>query len=222
MNMSFFITFLSIKYLKLLPALTSTCKKVDVDILWVHTVNFYLIIKAYPAIKNPGPNFKNELTVYYQNVQGLIPFGQLGKEHPVFNDAKLIELHHYVESRVPDIVVLNETWLKESINSSKILPSKLYTIFRRDRCPDSHPIDMDNPKKFRRNVGGVLIAINNTLKATSKVIPLKCMAEILGIEIQLEDKTKVIIATCYLVGTLGAQNQEEIIKGFRTLTRKKM
>ena len=84
MNMSFFITFLSIKYLKLLPTLTSTCKKVDVDILWVHTVNFYLIIKAYPRIKNPGPNFKNELTVYYQNVQGLIPFGQLGKEHPVF------------------------------------------------------------------------------------------------------------------------------------------
>ena len=139
MNMSFFITFLSITYLKLLPVLTSTCKKVDLDILWVHTVNFYLIIKAYPAIKNPGPNFKNELTVYYQNIQGLIPFGQLGKEHPVFNNAKLIELHHYVESRVPDIVVLNETWLKESINSSEILLSKLNTIFRRDRCPDSHP-----------------------------------------------------------------------------------
>ena len=52
------------------------------------------IIKIYPPIKNPGPNsnsnFKNELTVYYQNVQALIPFGQLGKEHPVFNDAKLM------------------------------------------------------------------------------------------------------------------------------------
>ena len=116
----------------------------------------------------------------------------MGKEHPVFNDAKLIELHHYVESRVPDIVivVLNETWLKESINNSEILPSNLYTIFRRDRCPDSHPIDKDNPKKFRRNGGGVLIAINNTLKANSKVIPLKCMAKILGIQIQLENKQK--------------------------------
>ena len=161
------------------------------------------------------------MTVYYQNVQGLIPFGQLGKEHPVFNDAKLIELHHYVESRFPDIVVLNETWLKESINNSEILPSNLYIIFRRDRCPDSHPIDKDNPKKFRRNGGGVLIAINNTLTATSIIIPLKCMAEILGIEIQLEDKTKVIIATCYRVGTLGLQNAEEILKGVRTLTRKK-
>ena len=213
--------FLSIKYLKLPPTLTSICKKFDVDILWVHSVNFYLIIKIYPPIKNPGPNFKNELSFYYQNVQGLIPFGQLGKEHPVFNDAKLIELHHYVESRVPDIVVLNETWLKESINNSGILPSNLYTIFRRDRCPDSHPIDKHNPLKFRRNGGGVLIAINNTLTATSKIIPLKCMAEILGIEIVLENKTKVIIATCYRVGTLGLQNAEEILKGIRTLTRKK-
>ena len=145
----------------------------------------------------------------------------MGKEHTVFNDAKLIELHHYVESRVPDIIVLNETWLKESINNSEILPSNLYTIFRLDRCPDSHPIDKDNPKKYRRNGGGVLIAINNTLTATSKIIPLKCMAEILGIEIVLENKTKVIIATCYRVGTLGLQNVEEILKGVRTLTRKK-
>ena len=38
--------------------------------------------------------FKNELSIYYQNVQGLIPFGQLGKGDPIFNDAKLIELHH--------------------------------------------------------------------------------------------------------------------------------
>ena len=69
--------------------------------------------------------------------------------------------------------------------------------------------------------GGVLIVINNTLTATSKIIPLKCMAEILGIEIVLENKTKVIIATCYRVGTLGLQNAEEILKGVRTLTRKK-
>ena len=118
--------------------------------------------------------------------------------------------------------MLNETWLKESINNSEILPSNLYTIFRCDHCPDSHPTDKDNRKKFRRNGGGVLIAINDTLKATSKVILLKCIAEILGIEIQLENKTKVIIATCYHVGTLGLQNAEEILKGVRTLTRKKM
>ena len=47
------------------------------------------------------------------------------------------------------------------------------------------------------------------------------MAEILGVEIVLENKTKVIIATCYRVGTLGLQNAEEILKGVRTPTRKK-
>ena len=48
------------------------------------------------------------------------------------------------------------------------------------------------------------------------------MAEILGIEIVLENKTKVII-TCYCVGILGLQNAEEILKGVRTwtLTNKK-
>ena len=108
-------------------------------------------------ISNPGPIFKNELSIYYQNVQGLIPFGQLGKGHPIFNDAKLIELHHFLESYVPDIVILNETWLKESINDNEIFPSNLNTVFRRDRSPESHPADEDNPKKFRRNGGGVLI-----------------------------------------------------------------
>ena len=222
MNMPLIIIkFLRIEYLKLLPTLTSLCNEFDVNIPWVHTVNFCLIIKICPPFKNPGPNFKNELTFYYQNVQGLIPFGQLAKEHPVFNDAKLIQLHHYVESRTPDIVVLNETWLKKSINDSEILPSNLYTIFRRDRCSESHSIDKDNPKKFRRNGGGVLIAISNALAATSKIIPLKCRAEILGIEILLENKTKFIIATCYRVGTLGMDNAEEILRGVRTLTRKK-
>ena len=96
-------------------------------------------------------------------MQGLIPFSHVGKSHPIFNDAKLIELHHYVESHIPDIVILNETWLKESINDNKILPSNLYTIFRRDRSLESHPTDIDNPKKFRRNGGGVLIAINIAL-----------------------------------------------------------
>ena len=172
-------------------------------------------------MSNPGPIFKNELSIYYQNVQGLIPFGQLGRGRPIFNDAKLIELHHYLESYVPDIVILNETWLKESINDNEILPSNLYTVFKRDRSPESHPADEDNPKKFRRNGGGVLIAISNSLAASFKIIPLKCMAEMLAVEIVFENKTKIIISTCYRVGTLGLSNAEEILKGVSTLTRKK-
>ena len=110
---------------------------------------------------NPGPTTINGISVYYQNIQSLIPFGHLGSKHPIFNDAKLIELHHYVETYFPDVVILNETWLKETILDGEILPPDMYTIFRRDRCPETHPIDISNSKKFRRNGGGVLIAIRN-------------------------------------------------------------
>ena len=110
---------------------------------------------------------------------------------------------------------------KESINDNEILPSNLYTIFRRDRSLESHPTDKDNPKKIRRNGGGVLIAINNNLAASFKIIPLKCKAEILAVEIMLENNTTIIISTCYRVDTLGLNNAEEILKAVSTLMRKK-
>ena len=148
---------------------------------------------------NPGPTTINGISIYYQNIQGLIPFGHLGNKHPIFNDAKLIELHHYVETYFPDVVTLNETWLKETILDSEILHPDMYTIFRRDRCPETHPIDISNSKKFCRNGGGVLIAVRNQLSIKINVIPLKHEAEILAIEVTLENKTKIIIATCYRV-----------------------
>ena len=170
---------------------------------------------------NPGPTTINGISIYYQNIQGLIPFGHLGSKHPIFNDTKLIELHHYVETYFHDVVILNETWLKETILDSEILPPNMYTIFRRDRCPETHPIDISNSKKLCRNGGGVLIAVTNQLSININVIPLKHEAEILAIEITLENKTKITIATCYRVGTLGMHNADEILKALRMLTRKK-
>ena len=172
---------------------------------------------------NPGPTTINGISIYYQNIQGLIPSGHLGNKHPIFNDTKLIELHHYVETYFPDVVILNKTWLKETILllDSEILPPDMYTIFRRDRCPETHPIDVSNSKKFRRNGGGVLIAVRDQLSIKINVIPLKHEAEILAIEVTLENKTKIIIATCYRVGTLGMHNADEILKALRMLTRKK-
>ena len=159
---------------------------------------------------NPGPTTinGNGISIYYQNIQGLIPFGHLGNKHPIFNDAKLIELHHYVETYFPDVVILTETWLKGTILDSEILPPDMYTIFRRE----THPIDISNSKKFHRNGGGVLIAGRNQLSIKINVIPLKHEAEILAIEVTLENKTKIIIATCYRVGTLGMHNADEILK----------
>ena len=47
------------------------------------------------------------------------------------------------------------------------------------------------------------------------------MAEMLAVEIVFENKTKIIISTCYRVGTLGLNNAEEILKGVSTLMLKK-
>ena len=92
--------------------------------------------------------------------------------------------------------------------------------FRLDRCPDTHPIDKFNPKKFRKNGGGILIAVHSQLSVTSRIIPLKYMAEMLAIELIFENNTKIIIATCYRVGTLGLENADEILKALKVLTRK--
>ena len=78
-------------------------------------MNTRLIIECWPSIKNPGPHNKKDLSVIYQNAQGLIPFSHLGNEHPILNDAKILELNHYMQNFTPDVVILNETWLKPSI-----------------------------------------------------------------------------------------------------------
>ena len=81
---------------------------------------------------------------------------------------------------------------------------------RRDRTEDSHPPDPSDPQKFRRNGGGVLIAISCSMKVSSKNIDLKCKAEMFAVEIILNDGSKIVISTCYRVGTLGTFNYYEI------------
>ena len=112
-------------------------------------------------------------------------------------------------------------WLKPSIDSSEIFPSHLYHTFRSDRSHDTHPRDCNNPKKFRENGGGVLISINSNLSLMVNKIDVKCKAELIAVELVLEDKSKIIIVTCYTVGTLGIDKANEILSAIRTLVRKK-
>ena len=135
---------------------------------------------------------------------------------------KIFELNAYINKHNPDIIILNETWLKPSILDSEIFPPDKYEIHRLDRSEITHPIDPLNSKKFRRNGGGVLIAINVSLSVESKTIPTNCSAELLAIELTLPNKTKVILTTCYRVGTLGISNCSEILKALGKLSRKKM
>ena len=73
-------------------------------------------------------------------------------------------------------------------------------------------------KKYKRNGGGVLIAIKS---ASSNIINIKYKAEFFAVELTLDDKSKVIIATCYRVGTLGIENYRNISDILKFLLRKK-
>ena len=187
--------------------------------LWYFLLNFLLITIVNPSLLHPGPS---SLSVYYQNVQGLIPFSALSATHPRLNMNKVTELQAYLNINKPDIVVLNETWLKKSILDNEILPSNQYHVFRLDRSCKSHPPDPSDPKKFRKNGGGVLIGVRVDLNVISKKIVLSnCPAEMLAVQLTLENGMKCVISTCYRVGTLGMPNHDSVIRSLRSILCKK-
>ena len=79
-------------------------------------------------------------------------------------------MHKCIHESEPDIIILNETWLKPSILNSEIIPNNMYKVFRCNRSNYTHPIDTSNPNKFRRNGGGILIAIKSSLLLTTNKI----------------------------------------------------
>ena len=179
-------------YQELLLYTTSSC------LLWLSLLHFIFLFICNPTICNPGsissPQVKtsSDLSIFYQNVQGLIPFSNLAQDHPKLDNNKIFELNAYINIHNPDVIILNETWLKPSILDSEIFPPDKYEIHRLDRSEKTHPINPLNRKKYRRNGGGVLIAINVSLSVESKTIPTNCSAELLAIELTLPNKTKII------------------------------
>ena len=177
--------------------------------LYITSINIILIIISNCSLLNPGPTDNsntgddNTIKVFYQNVHGLITFGSLGDKDPVLNITKILELQSYVHYHQPDIVVLNETWLKSCINDSEIFHNNGYKVFRRDRNPDSHPPDPRNSNKS--NGGGILIAVSNSFHMNPKVMKSDSKAEILSITLQLKNNKNICITTCYRVGTLDEQ-----------------
>ena len=140
---------------------------------------------------------------------------------PNFDVTKIAELQCSIKLNKPNVVILNETWLKSTILDTEIFSSLAYKVFHLDRSKYTHPPDPLNHKKFRQYGGGVLIAIKNELVIQSKHIQLKSKAEFLAVELKLNDNSKIIIATCYRVGTLGNSNLNEISKRIKTLVRKR-
>ena len=191
--------------------------------LWILVLNFLLIAMCNPNMKNPGPSPQalQHFSVFYCNVQGLIPFGELGSENPMLNISKVHELNQLIFDQKPDIVIYNETWLKGSIHDSEVIPTDTYKVFRLDRSCYTHPPDPNNSRKFRTNGGGVLIAIRHSLDIESKEIPVKCEAEILSVELTDKNGKKSIISSFYRVGTLGADNHSSVSQHLHTIRRRR-
>ena len=186
--------------------------------MWIFAMNLLLIIIANPSLLNPGPNMIN---VVYQNVQGLIPFSHLDSNHPMLDRNKISELQAFAIKSKPDIFILNETWLKKSIHSNEIFPDSQYEIFRNDRSKKTHPPDPNNPNKFRRNGGGVLLAIRSDLNATTKRLSVSLGLEMLAIKITFPNNESIIVCSCYRVGTLGLTHHDTFISYIRSLVSKR-
>ena len=181
-------------------------------ILAILLLNFLLIGICNPSMLNPGPE---KLKVSYQNVQGLIPVSQLGESHPKLNTTKIFELNAFLHDSKPDVLMLNETWLKKSIKDHEVIENQNYNIFRSDRSQITHPSDPNNPQKYKKSGGGVLIAVKSNIEASVKRVSMRKGAEIVSIELKF-GSNKLILCTVYRVGTLQEQNHDSIMNSFKS------
>ena len=196
------------------PSNCSRSRKItNMLILLLLTINFLLIAIVNPSLLNPGPH---NLSVYYQNVQGLIPFSNLNCPDPKLDRTKIFELNTYINNNKPDIIMLNETWLKQYVNNNEVIEDPNYKIFRNDRSSLSHPADPNNASKFKANGGGVLVAVRTDINSVSRRVSLSNGAEIIATEITVNGN-KLIFCTCYRVGTLGTENHSAIADSLRSL-----
>ena len=187
-------------------------------LLWIYSLNAFLVIVVNPSLLNPGPKY---LKVAYQNVQGLIPFSHLSSSNPLLDRNKVSELQAFAIQTKPDVIVLNETWLKKSISNNEILPDSQYEVFRNDRTRRTHPQDPDNPNKFREHGGGVLLAVRSDLDVITKRLSVSLGLEMLAIKITFPNKESIVICTCYRVGTLGQPHHDTLVGYLRSITSKR-
>ena len=129
--------------------------------------------------------------------------------------------HSFLYEHKPDVIVINETWLKPSILDSEVLP-EIYKLWREDRSEKTHPWDPSQPKKFRKGGGGVLIACRRDIDVEcTKVGFIKVQAEILSVNMKLASGKRLNISTFYRVGNLGNENFDEVQKFLTALASKK-
>ena len=182
-------------------------------ILGLFVLNFLLIGIVNPSLLNPGPS---NLKIYYQNVQGLIPFYELDKQQPKLDETKVYEINSYINQNKPHVIMFNETWLKKSVGDREVIEDPVYKVYRLDRSKVSHPPDPDNPNKYRKYGGGVLIAFRTDIKDIEyKRLTARKGAELVAFELTLNGK-KFVFCTVYRVNNLGKINHESIMNTIKT------
>ena len=136
------------------------------------------------------------------------------------DSGKLLELQSKIYKDKPDVIILTETWLSKEHLDNEILPDNIYKVYRKDRSKRSHPPDPNNPNKYRRKGGGVLIAVKTNIDVEHDKVDVSSRAEMISVSLKTNN-TNYCITACYRVGTLGNENLDEIERHLRNVASRK-
>ena len=101
---------------------------------------------------------------------------------------KLSTFNNSFSGQSYDVISITETWLHDGINDAEILPNCSYDIYRRDR---NHETSM------KGSGGGIMLAVHKNFPSVRR-FDLETVAEILWIEIPIDNVRKALIGTLYL------------------------
>ena len=114
----------------------------------------------------------------YQRTSSLISSHRLnGKQ-----SCHLTNFQNLVYSEQADIVWVTETWLRDDIENSQILPWSDYAIYRKDR---------------KTRAGGVLLAVKSSSFSSSREVKLDTDLEILAVELTSYCNEKLLAYCIY-------------------------
>ena len=98
---------------------------------------------------------------------------------------KVPQLHTFIESTDPDIVLGNESWLKPDISNSEVFPPG-YNIFRKDRGLG-----------FKKTGGGVFIMVRQEFTCSEIQLDIDTDLELIFVEIRMKDQQNVKVGSFY-------------------------
>ena len=189
-------------------------------VLYIGIINLLLIVIVTPSIVNPGPTSSSmshspsELKIAYCNMQGIIMMSSMRGTQPIFQTNKLLDFQNYLHMNKPDIVLVNESWLNEHINSNEIVNENYYKCFRLDRSIE------DKTKYGKVGGGGVFSLVRQGLNISTKLVAIDCDIPILSIEVKFDNSSKICISTFYRYGYSSNDTFESAQAYYRELSRR--